>query len=305
MSAQKNKIKNKSHKNLFIVNPNAGTKQAKLYLPKILDLFHEHGDTNSVYLTEAKGDGIKLAANYGHTADRIICMGGDGTFSEVITGMKIAGLDIPIGYIPAGTANDFAASLNLSKNIMQAAQDIIDGEVTLLDIGKFGERYFSYIASFGAFTKASYSTPQSTKNMFGQFAYIIEAIKELPSIRPEYVRIETDARKIEGDYIFGAVSNSKSVGGVLSLDSDIVDMSDGVFEVLLIKPLNNAKAVCDCVYSLLNQNYDSEYITFFNADKAIIYSDPNMNWALDGEHASGCEKIDIKNLKKAVKVISK
>jgi diacylglycerol kinase family enzyme len=188
---------------------------------------------------------------------------------------------------------------------MQAAKDIIDGEVTLLDIGKFGDRYFSYIASFGAFTKASYSTPQFTKNMFGQFAYIIEAIKELPSIRPEYIRIETGSQKIEGDYIFGAVSNSKSVGGVLSLDSDIVDMSDGVFEVLLIKPLNNAKAVCDCVYSLLNQNYDSEYITFFNADKAVIYSDPNMNWALDGECANGREKINVKNLNKAVKIISK
>ena len=305
MPAKKNKSTKKTYKNLFIVNPNAGTKQAKIHLPKILDLFHENGDENSVHLTGKKGDGIKIAANHARTADRVVCIGGDGTFSEVITGMKFAGVDIPIGYIPAGTANDFATSLKLSKNMMQAAKDIIGGEITHVDIGKFGDRYFSYIASFGAFTRASYSTPQNIKNMFGQFAYIIEAIKELPSIRPEHVRIETDSRKIEGDYIFGAVSNSKSMGGVLSLNPDIVDMSDGVFEVMLIKPLNSPKAVYDCVSSLLNQNYNSEYITFFNADKAVVYSDPKMNWALDGEYAGGNEKIDIKNLNKAVKVIAK
>ena len=295
----------KTYKNLFIVNPSAGTKQGKNYLPKVLDLFHENGDENSVYLTRRPGDGINLAADHSKSADRIICMGGDGTFSEVITGMKFAGRDIPIGYIPAGTTNDFAMSLNLSKNIMRAAKDIINGEVKSLDIGRFGEKYFSYIASFGAFTKASYNTPQSSKNMLGQFAYFIEALKELPSIRPKHIKIETDKHKIEGDYIFGAVSNSKSVAGVLPLDPNIVNMSDGVFEVLLIKPLNNIQAVWDCGYSLLTQNYESEHIDFFNADKAVVYSDPGMDWTLDGEYAAGREKIDIQNLRCAVKVIVK
>jgi len=303
MSTQTRKPK---YKNLFIVNPNAGTKQAKYHLPKILDMFNENGDINSVHLTEKHGDGMNLAAEYGNSADRIICMGGDGTFSEVITGMKLAGHDIPVGYIPAGTANDFASSLNLSKNMMQAAKDIIGGEPTLLDLGRFGDRYFSYIASFGAFTKVSYSTPQSSKNMLGQFAYIIEAMKELPDIRPTYIKIETDRNQIiEGEYIFGAVSNSKTMGGILNLSPGTVDMSDGVFEVLLIKPLINAKAVCDCVYSLLTQNYESEYITFFKVKSAVIYSDPRMNWSLDGECAAGNDKIDIKNLPCAIKVISK
>ena len=294
-----------TYKNLFIVNPNAGTKQAKYHLPKVLDLFHENGDTNSVHLTKRQGDGINLAADYCKSEDRIICIGGDGTFSEVITGMKLSGFDLPVGYIPAGTANDFAASLKLSKNITQAAKDIIAGEIKSIDIGRFGEKYFSYIASFGAFTKVSYNTPQASKNMLGQFAYIIEAVKELPSIRPKYIKIETGPRKIEGEYIFGSVSNSKSVGGMLNLNPDIVDMSDGMFEVLLIKPLNNIKEVFDCVSSLLSQDYKSEHIDFFNADKAVVYSDPEMNWALDGEYATGRDKIDIQNLRCAVKVISK
>ena len=280
-------------------------KQAKNYLPQVLDLFAGNGGENSVHLTCARGDGINLVSSYGNSADRIICIGGDGTFNEVITGIQQSELDIPIGYIPAGTANDLANSLNLSKNIMQAAKDIINGEITYLDIGKFGGRYFSYIASFGAFTKTSYSTPQSSKNIFGHFAYIIEAIKELPSIRPEYIKIETGEYYIEDEYIFGSVSNSKSVGGVLSLNPDVVDMSDGVFEVLLIKPLNNPKAVMDCVYALLNHNYDSEYITFFTIGNASVYANPDMKWALDGECADGGERIDIKNLCRAVKIISK
>jgi len=293
------------HKNLFIVNPNAGTKQAKIFLPQILDLFNEIGDENSVHLTCGRGDGTELVSEHGKSADRIICIGGDGTFNEVITGMKLSGLDMPIGYIPAGTANDFANSLNLSKNIMQAAKDIIDGKIIFLDIGRFGERYFSYTASFGAFTKTSYSTPQSSKNMFGQFAYLMEAVKELPAIRPEHIIIETDSRKIDGEYIFGSFSNSKYLGGMLALNPEIVDMSDGFFEVLLIKPLNSFQAVWDCVSSLINQNYNSEYITFFNARSAAVYANPEMKWTLDGECADGHDKIKIENLHRAVKIIAK
>ena len=294
-----------TYKNLFIVNPNSGTKQAKIFLPQVLDLFTENGDENSVHLTEAKGDGIKLVSEHGKSAERIICIGGDGTFNEVITGLKLSGFDIPIGYIPAGTTNDFASSLNLSKNIIQAAKDIIEGDIIFLDIGRFGELYFSYTASFGVFTKTSYSTPQSSKNIFGHFAYLMEALKELPAIRPEYITIETELCKIEGDYIFGSFSNSKYLGGMLALNPDMVDMSDGIFEVLLIKPLNNVQAVWDCGYCLLNQNYNSEYIMFFSASKAKVYSNPEMKWALDGECADGGDIIEIENLHKAVRIFVK
>jgi YegS/Rv2252/BmrU family lipid kinase len=293
-------------KNLFIVNPSAGMRQAKSHLPKILDLFAENGDENSVHLTAGQGDGAGIAAERGGDAGRIICIGGDGTFNEVITGMQRAGHDLPIGYIPAGTTNDLASSLKLSRNMMRAAKDIIGGRIKSIDIGRFGgSKYFSYIASFGAFTKVSYSTPQVSKNMLGHFAYIIEAIKELPSIRPEYIKIDSDGYKTEGEYIFGAVSNSKSLGGLLSLNPGMVDMSDGIFEVILIKPLKTPKAVMDCVYSLLNQTYGSEHITFFKTGKAEIYADSKINWSLDGEFAEGSRNgiNEIENLCRAVKII--
>ena len=296
------------YKNLFIVNPNAGMKQAVNNLPKILDLFTENGDINSVHLTEKKGDGTKLAATHGHSSDRIICVGGDGTFNEVVTGIKNSGLELPIGDIPAGTANDLANSLGVSKNMIQAAKDILTGKKISIDIGSFDGNYFSYIASFGAFTKASYNTPQASKNMLGQFAYILEAIKELPAIRPEYIKIEygqNKERAAEGEYIFGAFCNSKSMGGILTLDSGIVDMSDGLFEALLVKPLLSVQAVWDCVYSLLNRTYceNSEYITFFRADGFTVFADPSMPWTLDGEHAGGRGIIEIKNLCRAVNLI--
>jgi len=192
--------------------------------------------------------------------------------------------------------------------MIQAAKDIIEADnIIYLDIGRFNHNYFAYVASFGAFTKVSYTTPQASKNMLGHFAYIIEGIKELPAIKPEYIKINSDENKLEGEYIFGAVSNSKSVGGVLTLDPDIVDMSDGIFEVLFIKPLNSPQAVWDCVAALINQDYENEYIDFIKIKNAVIHADPNMSWTLDGEYANadGREKIEIQNLRRAVRIISR
>ena len=289
--------------NMFIVNPNAGTRQAKQYLPDILELFCQNGDINHVYITSGRGDASKFISDHGTSADRIICIGGDGTLSEVISGIKYNNLDLPVGYIPAGTANDFANSLDISKNMREAAENIISGKINYIDAGRFNNSYFCYVASFGAFTQVSYNTPQSSKNMLGHLAYIIEGIKELPNIRPEYIKIETAKRKIEGEYIFGAVLNSKSVGGVLAINSDLADMSDGLFEIMLIKPLNNPVAIWDCAYSLMSQNYNPEYITFFKTDKLRVTADSNLNWSLDGEREPGAANINIENIRGAIKII--
>ena len=302
-------------KNLFIVNPNAGTRQSKQHLPDILEIFSRHGEINHVHITSKRGDAVDFIAAHGCSCERIICMGGDGTLNEVITGILSNSLDLPIGYIPAGTANDVANSLEISKNMIQAAKNIINGEEHPIDIGKFGERYFSYIASFGAFTQVSYNTPQSSKNMLGHLAYIIEGLKELPNIRPEYVKITArddkldvphDSRQshtIEGEYIFGAVINSKSVGGgVLSISANDADMSDGLFEVMLIKPLKNPVEVWECAYSLISQNYNPNFITFFKSDSVTVHADPALIWSLDGEREDSGDVV-IENLRHAVRII--
>ncbi len=288
---------------LIILNPCAGTKQANKYFVDIIDIFCRAGYETVAATTEKRGDGTEFARSRAKDFDLIVCIGGDGTFNEVIAGVIESGEDVPIGYIPAGSTNDFANSLSLSKNVVQAARDIVGGVPRSLDIGCFNGRYFSYVASFGAFTRASYEAPQSIKNALGHLAYILEGIKDIPSIRPEKIRLKMEQGVYGGDYPFGAVSNSTSVGGILTLSDELVDMNDGMFEVLLIKSPSNILELNQILLALTKQNYQSPMISFFNSSEVEITADPSMPWTLDGEYQEGSEAITIKNLHGAIKLM--
>lgn len=213
---------------LLILNPCSGKKRANRALAEIVSIFNRGGYDVTVYTTAARGDATQVAASRCREFDCVVCAGGDGTFNEVVSGVYAAGSDTPIGYIPAGSTNDFASSMHLSRNLLQAARDIVEGEPRTLDLGSFNGRCFSYVASFGAFTRASYATSQSVKNALGHLAYVLGGIKELPSIRSRHVRFLLDHETVlEDDYIFGAISNSTSVAGILTLSPEIVDMNDG------------------------------------------------------------------------------
>ena len=205
-------------KMLFVMNPYSGMRKAVKYLADIISLFNRAGYDVITHMTAGSGDATEVVSRLCSGMDLVVCCGGDGTLNETICGILHAGADVPIGYIPSGSTNDFAASLKLSTSVMQAARDIVDGQPVSYDVGRFGDRYFSYVASFGAFTKASYSTPQSVKNALGHTAYVLEGINELSQLRQEHVRMEIDGDVIEDDFIFGAISNSTSVGGILTLD---------------------------------------------------------------------------------------
>lgn len=288
---------------LIILNPCAGTKQANKSFVDIIDIFCRAGYETVVVTTAKQGDGTELARSRTKDFDLVVCIGGDGTFNEVIAGVIDSGEDVPIGYIPAGSTNDFANSLSLSKNVVQAARDIVSGVPRTLDIGWFNGRYFSYVASFGAFTRASYEAPQSIKNALGHLAYILEGIKDIPSIKPEKLRLQMEQGVYGGDYLFGAVSNSTSVGGILTLSDELVDMNDGKFEVLLIKSPANILELNQILLALTKQNYNSPLISFFSSKELEITADPKMPWTLDGEYQEGSEKITIKNLHGAIKLM--
>lgn len=289
---------------LIIMNPCAGTKQANKYFVEIIDVFCRAGYEVSVKTTAGRGDGTTFAREHGAGFDLIVCIGGDGTFNEVVDGLLEAGLQVPIGYIPAGSTNDFATSLSLSKDVVQAAKDIVEGAPRSLDIGSFNGRYFSYVASFGAFTKASYEAPQSIKNMLGHLAYIIEGIKDIPSIKPLKLWIEMEKGVYGGDYLFGAVCNSTSVGGLLTLSDELVDMNDGKFEVMLIKSPANIIELNQILLALTTQNYNSPMISFFSSGQLKIKADEDMPWTLDGEYQEGCEEITVKNIQGAIRLIT-
>lgn len=293
-------------KMLFVMNPFAGQRRANKFLPEILDLFNRAGYDTTVYMTGGPGDAIQAVERLAPGMDVVVCCGGDGTFNETISGLLNAKLDIPIGYIPAGSTNDFASSLKLPGIIMQAAQHIVEGEPVPYDVGIFGNRFFSYVASFGAFTRASYVTPQSVKNALGHTAYLLEGISELSQVRKFHVRMELDDRVVEDDFLFGAISNSTSVGGILTLSPDQVDMGDGLMEILLVRAPRNFTELAECLQALQSQKYDNcAMITFCSTHRVKVFADPEMPWTLDGEREDGHAEVLVENLHHAIRLIQK
>lgn len=291
-------------KAVVIMNPVSGMKMGKRYLADILYLFAQDGYESLCLMTQKRGDGEALAREHAQGADMVVCIGGDGTYTEVAAGVIASGTGTPIGYIPAGSTNDFANSLKLSRDIMTAAKDILCGTPQSYDMCRFGERYFSYIASFGAFTRASYSAPQNMKNMLGHMAYILEGMRELSSLRSEHVIIEMDNGTVLDDYyLFGGFCNSTSVGGIITLDPKIVDMNDGLFEILLVKAPRNTMELTECVRALTEQDYHSEILRLYSTSHAKITTAYTMDWSLDGEHVKSSGTVDLFDIKDAVRIL--
>ncbi len=288
---------------LIIINPKAGKEEGSRNLAYIIDVFCRRGYRVAVETTAARGDGTEIAKREAGNFDTLVAIGGDGTFNEVVEGVLLSGKDIPIGYIPAGTTNDFGASLGIPSDMVKAAEKIAEEKVRVIDIGSFNGRYFSYVASFGAFTKASYETPQSAKNALGHLAYILEGIKDIPSIRAERLSFKTEDREYSGKYLFGAVSNSTSIGGILTLPDDEVDMGDGKFEVLLVKAPSNLIELNQIILAITTRDFKSSHLEFFSASEITVEADPEMPWTLDGEYQAGSDVIHIENVHKAVKIL--
>lgn len=290
-------------KAIIVVNPHAGRQNFQKEIEGVRRIFEESGAEVSVEKTESMelaGEVIRHAVE--ERPDALVCCGGDGTLSETVNQLLNAGSAGPLGYIPAGTTNDFANSLGIPKEPAKAAERIVENSPKPIDVGRFGYKYFVYVASFGAFTQSSYNTTQSLKSSLGHLAYIIEGIKELPTIKSYHACVETDEGTYEGDYIFGAVSNSTSLGGIIKLDSGRVDLADGKFELTLVKMPKNLLELNRIVFSLMSGKYDEELITFIHTGKAVFTCAEPMPWSLDGEYAAGGEKVEVEAVPRAVKM---
>ena len=288
---------------LFILNPKAGMRKATKMLADILEIFNRADFAVQVYVTAGPKDAVSAVKKYATGKDLVVCCGGDGTFNETVTGLMEAGLEIPIGYIPAGSTNDFATSLGLSTDPITAAKQIVKGSPERFDVGKFGVRFFSYVASFGAFSRASYNTPQNIKNALGHTAYLLEGIGELSQIRKIHMRFELDEDVVEDDYLFGAVCNSTSIGGILTIDPHQVDMGDGMFEVLLVRAPRDLAEITECILAVQKQQYNCRMMTFRSVKSVKVFADQDIDWTLDGEKAPGSEEISVVNLHHAIQLI--
>ena len=290
---------------LFVMNPYAGTRKANRYLADILTLFSQAGYTVITHMTLGPGNCTETVERIAPQVDLVVCCGGDGTLCETVAGVLRSGAQVRIGYIPAGSTNDFAASLQLPTNILKAAQLILEGESQHYDIGRFGNRYFCYVASFGIFTKASYATPQSIKNALGHTAYLLSGIQELSQLRTTRMRLELDGEVVEDDFLFGAISNSTSVGGILTLDPAQVDLQDGKFEILLVRRPRDLMELSECIQALQNHKYNCKVITFRSASHVRVDAGQPLVWTLDGERADVDGPVEIHNLPQAIRLIQK
>jgi len=289
---------------LIIANPRSGKAKLKIDLLKIVQIFSDADFEVTVYPTKTSGDATRKAASIKQGEfQRIVVCGGDGTLNEVITGIMQTGIECTLGYIPLGTLNEWSSGLKISRNVALAAQDILNGIEFDIDIGKFGDRYFSYTASFGAFTEASYSAPQEIKNVLGQTAYFFEGIKSLSNIKPRHLKFKCREREIEGDFLFGAISNSMSVGGIVKFDDSIVKLNDGKFEVLLIKNPKTIIGLQSIIDGILKKDLNRDEIEFFHTDEITVTGGADVAWTLDGEYCEGKDVVTLTNVPSAIHLI--
>ncbi|MEI3593504.1 MAG: YegS/Rv2252/BmrU family lipid kinase [Lachnospiraceae bacterium] len=289
-------------KMLFIYNPKAGKAQIRNKLADILDVFTKGGYEITIYPTQRSEDAMEKTEKRSKEYDIVVCSGGDGTLDEVVTGMIRSGFRTPIGYIPAGSTNDFGGSLGLPKNMVRAAENIVNGNDFACDVGSFNEDVFVYIAAFGLFTDVSYETGQDMKNVLGHMAYLLEGMKRLSAIRSYSMRITYDDTTIVDDFIFGMVTNSASVGGFKRITGKNVKLDDGVFEVTLIKRPKNPIELNNIMVSLLNRDIDTDAMYCFRTSKVEITSAEPLPWTLDGEYGGTHTKVVIENICRGIDI---
>ena len=293
---------------LFVFNPNSGKGQIKNNLMKIIQIFSEEGYEVTVYPTKAEKDGYEYLVKNEGNYDIIACSGGDGTLNETVAAvMGYSGIKPPIGYIPSGTTNDFANSLNIPKNMISAARHIVNGSRFSIDVGIVNkERYFNYVAAFGAFTTVSYATPQSLKNVLGHQAYVLEAVKSLSELKPIYMEVESDGVSVRDWFVYGMVSNTMSVGGLKGLTGTGIDLQDGLFEVTLIKEIKSPLDFQQLVTAFLTQKLDEcETLYSFRTNHITFKSDEKVAWTLDGEFGGKHDEIVFDVIEKAVDFLVK
>lgn len=294
-----------SKKLMLILNPTAGSGSGVLAIGPAMEVLYRGGFVPTVFYTGAVGEATQFVLEHGEEYDCVVCIGGDGTLSETVAGLAQLSSPPPLGYIPQGTANDVAASLGLSKNPVQAAKIIVRGRTESLDVGKFNENdYFTYIAAFGAFTEVSYETPRQYKQTLGRLAYVLQGMSQLRKISAYHTIVEFDEGTFEDDLIFGSVSNTKSVAGIVKLKKLGIELNDGLFEVTLVRNPANVIEMNKIVSNVLSQNFNGDQVIMFQSKHVKFTFDKPVKWTRDGEAGGAHEKVELSNLCSAIRILT-
>lgn len=288
---------------LFIYNPKSGQGQIRNHLSAILEKLSAGGYDLTVYPTKESMDACRIVCQRAGEFDLIVCSGGDGTLNEVVTGLMQEGITRCVGYIPAGSTNDFANSLGLPRQMDKAAQLIVDGTPFSCDIGKFNEDYFVYVAAFGMFTDVSYQTKQEMKNLFGHAAYVLEGMKRIGNWKSVHLEVESTEYTGSGDFILGLIANSNSVGGFKGLTGKDIEINDGLFEVLLVHTPANLMEWQEAITTVLLQNKSSRLVERFKTQRLTIRSEEPVSWTRDGENGGEWTQVDVENLHQKLNIM--
>ncbi|MBE5908456.1 MAG: YegS/Rv2252/BmrU family lipid kinase [Lachnospiraceae bacterium] len=288
---------------LFIYNPHSGKGLIRNYLADIVDTMVKAGFEVTIYPTQAPADATRKVQEEASRYDRIVCSGGDGTLDEVVTGMMSLQQRVPIGYIPAGSTNDFGNSLGIDKDMRRAAEIAVNGRPYPVDIGRFNKDNFVYVAAFGIFTEVSYATSQDLKNALGHVAYLLEAVKQLADIPSFRMQVEYDGNMLYDEFIYGMITNTKSVGGMKGIIPGAIDLQDGVFEVTLIRTPKTPIDLTDIVNFLLGNSKESEFVYSFQTGELKFTAAEQVPWTLDGEFGGAHEVVNVKNMHEAVEIM--
>ncbi len=290
---------------LFIYNANAGMGKIRPSLSKVIERLCQVGYDVTIYATQAAGEARDIVTRRGESVEVVVCSGGDGTINEVIAGAMRLDKKPRIGYLPTGTMNDFAKSLGIPGHPLKAVETVVAGQAYSCDIGSFNGRNFNYVAAFGAFTEVSYQTPQRNKNALGKMAYFVDAIGRLPKLRGYHLRAKADSRYIEGDFIYGMISNSKSVGGFMLEDKKHkISLCDGKFELILLKNPQNPIEFEQVIQCALTHNIDGNNLLALKASNIEIKMDEPVSWTLDGENGGTWETANIFCRKGAIDIFA-
>ena len=276
-----------------------------MHLLDIVDIFSSHDYEVIIRATQAPKDAYEKAKEYADSVDLIVCSGGDGTLDEVVTGITEKNSNVPIGYIPAGSTNDFANSLFMPKSMVKAAQMIMEEKLYHCDIGRFNSQTFAYVAAFGLFTDVSYETDQDLKNVLGHVAYLLEGVKRLFDIKSYHMKVTSEEIQVEDDFIVGMITNSRSVGGFKNLTGKNVDMNDGLFEVTLIRHPKNPLQLQEIMAALVMAEDNTDMIYSFKSKKLMIETEEEVPWTLDGEFGGDHTYVEIENRHKALNLYLK
>lgn len=291
-------------KMLLVVNPKSGKAQIHSHILEIMDLFIKEKYELQVYITQRALDARDKVMKDGEAFDLVVCSGGDGTLNETISGMMAMDVPPDLGYIPAGSTNDYASSLMIPKNMILAARNILGGSPYPIDIGRFCEdKYFVYIAAFGVFTEVSYMTPQEKKNLLGHQAYMLEGVKSIMGLKAYRLKAECEELSIEGDFIFGMVTNTISVGGFKGLVTQDVALNDGFFEVLLIRYPKTPLDLSNILTCVLLKEEKNEYVLKFKTRWLRISSEEPVDWVLDGEFGGSKQDVLIENMPRRINIL--